>query len=82
MHADGFVKVLIDLDGEILGCHIIGPEASNLIEEVVVAMTAGSGTVADIRDAVHIHPALSEVVDRAFSGQFSRGGGHDHHHHG
>jgi len=38
-------------------------------------MTAGSGTVADIRDAVHIHPALSEVVDRAFSGQFSRGGG-------
>ena len=84
MHAEGFVKVLIDLDGNIEGCHIIGPEASNLIEEVVVAMTGGSGTVADIRDAVHIHPALSEVVDRAFSGQFSRGGGHDrgHHHHG
>lgn len=82
MHADGFVKVLIDLDGTIEGCHIIGPEASNLIEEVVVAMTAGSGTVADIREAVHIHPALSEVVDRAFSGQFSRGGGHDHQHHG
>jgi len=83
MHAEGFVKVLIDLDGEILGCHIVGPEASNLIEEVVVAMTAGSGTVADVRDAVHIHPALSEVVDRAFSGQFTRGGGgHDHHHHG
>ncbi|MFW6318096.1 MAG: dihydrolipoyl dehydrogenase [Halorubrum sp.] len=80
MRADGFVKVFIDLDGEILGCHIIGPEASNLIEEVVVAMTAGSGTVADVRESVHIHPALSEVVDRAFSGQFSRGG--DHHHHG
>ncbi|WP_435075605.1 dihydrolipoyl dehydrogenase [Halorubrum sp. HHNYT27] len=82
MRAEGFVKVLIDLDGTIEGCHIIGPEASNLIEEVVVAMTAGSGTVEDIRDAVHIHPALSEVVDRAFSGQFSRGGGHDHRHHG
>jgi len=82
MHAEGFVKVLIDLDGTIEGCHIIGPEASNLIEEVVVAMTAGSGTVEDIRDAVHIHPALSEVVDRAFSGQFTRGGGHGHHHHG
>ena len=81
MHAEGFVKVLIDLDGNIEGCHIIGPEASNLIEEVVVAMTAGSGTVADVRDAVHVHPALSEVVDRAFSGQFSRGdGGHDHRH--
>ncbi len=80
MHADGFVKVLIDPDGEILGCHVMGPEASNLIEEVVVAMTAGSGTVTDIRDAVHVHPALSEVVDRAFSGRFSRGG-HDHHRH-
>jgi mycothione reductase len=80
MHAEGFVKVLIDLEGEILGCHVIGPEASTLIQEVVVAMKAGSGTVQDIRDAVHIHPALPEVVQRAFSGQFSRGG-HDHHHH-
>ncbi|WP_280536909.1 dihydrolipoyl dehydrogenase [Halopenitus sp. POP-27] len=73
MKANGFVKVLIDLDGEILGCHIIGPEASDLIQEVVVAMKAGSGTVQDVRESVHIHPALSEVVQRAFSGQFSRG---------
>jgi dihydrolipoamide dehydrogenase len=83
MHAEGFVKVLIDLDGEILGCHIIGPEASNLIEEVVVAMKAGSGTVHDIREAIHIHPALSEVVQRAFSGRFRRPEhlhDHDHHH--
>ncbi|SEV85989.1 dihydrolipoyl dehydrogenase [Natrinema salifodinae] len=78
MKAEGFVKPLIDLDGEILGCHIIGPEASNLIEEVVVAMTAGSGTVQDIRRSVHVHPALSEVVQRAFSGQFTLGGEHDH----
>jgi len=79
MKADGFVKVLIDLEGKILGCHIIGPEASNLIQEVVVAMTAGSGSVQDIRQAVHIHPALSEVVQRAFSGQFTRGStDHDH----
>lgn len=49
MKADGFVKVIIDLDGEIVGCHIVGPEASNLIQEIVVAMTAGSGTVQDIR---------------------------------
>jgi mycothione reductase len=80
MHASGFVKALIDLDGEILGCHIVGPEASTLIQEVVVAMKAGSGTVADIRNAVHIHPALPEVVQRVFSGQFSRGGGHHQHH--
>ncbi|WP_042661814.1 dihydrolipoyl dehydrogenase [Haloferax sp. ATB1] len=77
MKADGFVKVIIDLEGEILGCHIIGPEASDLIQEVVVAMKAGSGTVTDIRESIHIHPALSEVIQRAFSGQFSRGG-HSH----
>ncbi|WP_336136197.1 dihydrolipoyl dehydrogenase [Natronomonas amylolytica] len=81
MHAEGFVKVLIDLDGEIIGCHIIGPEASNLIEEVVVAMKAGTGTVQDIRESIHIHPALSEVVQRAFSGRFSRPEHlHDHDH--
>lgn len=74
MKAEGFVKVLIDLDGKILGCHIIGPEASTLIQEVVVAMKTGSGTVRDLRDAVHIHPALPEVVQRAFSGRFSRNG--------
>jgi dihydrolipoamide dehydrogenase len=79
MHAEGFVKVLIDLEGEILGCHIVGPEAASIIQEVVVAMKSGSGTVQDIRSAVHIHPALPEVVQRAFSGQFSRGnGGHQH----
>ncbi|QCC47964.1 dihydrolipoyl dehydrogenase [Halobellus limi] len=81
MKAEGFVKVLIDLEGEILGCHIVGPEASSLIQEVVVAMKSGSGTVRDVREAVHIHPALPEVVQRAFSGQFTRGGGgHQHHH--
>ena len=80
MHVEEFVKAIIAPDGEILGCHIIGPEASNLIEEVVVAMKSATGTVHDIRDAVHIHPALSEVVDRAFSGRFSRPDGHDHHH--
>ena len=78
MKAEGFVKVIIDLEGKILGCHIIGPEASDLIQEVVVvAMKAGSGTISDIRESVHIHPALSEVVHRAFSGQFSQG---DHSH--
>jgi len=80
MKAEGFVKVLVDLEGEILGCHVIGPEASTLIQEVVVAMKSGSGTVQDIRESVHIHPALPEVVQRAFSGQFSRGGDHEHDH--
>ena len=64
---DGFVKVLAGEDGEILGCHIVGPDASQLIHEALVAMQAGSGKVNDIKDTMHIHPALNEVMDRAFS---------------
>ncbi len=64
---DGFVKVLAKEDGEILGCHIIGPHASQQIHEVLVAMKAGSGHIDDIKDTIHIHPALNEVVQRAFS---------------
>lgn len=64
----GFVKVFADPENnEILGCHIIGPEASALIHEVVVAVMAGSGTTTDIANAIYIHPALSEVVQRAFA---------------
>ncbi|MBI2130618.1 dihydrolipoyl dehydrogenase [Candidatus Woesearchaeota archaeon] len=63
---EGFVKVLADRrTRKILGCHIIGADASTLIHEVIVAMKAGL-TADAITDAVHIHPALSEVVDRAF----------------
>ena len=61
---NGFVKVLARED-EILGAHIIGPEASTLIHEVLPVMRSGGG-VSEIRDAIHIHPALSEVVGRAF----------------
>ena len=64
---DGFVKVIAAPDGEILGCHIIGPEASTLIHEVLTVMKAGNKNVKDIKDTVHIHPALNEVVSRAFS---------------
>jgi dihydrolipoamide dehydrogenase len=65
---DGFVKFLTDkTSGKILGCHIIGSEASILIHEVLVAMRAddSGGTLDYILKTVHIHPALSEVVFRA-----------------
>ncbi|MBI2144734.1 dihydrolipoyl dehydrogenase [Candidatus Woesearchaeota archaeon] len=62
----GFAKILIEKKtGKILGCHIIGPDASTLIHEVVVAMKSGHGTIDNITRAVHVHPALSEVVQRA-----------------
>jgi len=65
LQENGLVKILAGEDGTILGCHIIGPDASILIHEVVVAMKA-SGKVSAITDSVHVHPALSEVVQRAF----------------
>ncbi|WP_458205080.1 dihydrolipoyl dehydrogenase [Haladaptatus sp. NG-SE-30] len=64
---DGFVKVLADPgDSEILGCHVIGPDASTLVHEVLLALASGSGTVRDVTDTIHIHPALSKVVLKAF----------------
>ncbi|MEY7849215.1 dihydrolipoyl dehydrogenase [Natrarchaeobius sp. A-rgal3] len=72
LETDGFVKVLAAPDGEILGCHIVGPQASTLIQEVVVAMERGSGTVDDVAGSVHVHPALSEAVYAAFDDLSSR----------
>src|SRR5688500_7422590 len=63
---DGFVKFLVDKNNrKILGCHIIGTDASILIHEVLVAMRTGDGTIDSITKTIHIHPALSEVVVRA-----------------
>ncbi|WP_414836442.1 dihydrolipoyl dehydrogenase [Candidatus Nanohalococcus occultus] len=63
---DGFVKMLASQEGDILGCHIIGPDASQLIHEVLVAERNDLG-VEGIKDTIHIHPALNEVVQRAFN---------------
>ena len=63
---DGFVKALAHREtGEILGCHIIGSEASMLIQEVVNAMRMRLPTDA-ITQSIYVHPALPEVVQRAF----------------
>ena len=63
---DGFVKVLANpKTREILGCHIIGSEASILIQEVVNIMRARL-TADAITQSIYVHPALPEVVQRAF----------------
>ncbi|MBX0297450.1 dihydrolipoyl dehydrogenase family protein [Haloarcula nitratireducens] len=62
---DGFAKAIVGADGEILGCHIIGPDASTLIHEVSTAVAAGADAET-IAETIHIHPALSEVVQGAF----------------
>lgn len=64
---DGYVKVILtNEDYKILGASIVGPFAPILIQEIITVMNAGDGTVHPIADAMHIHPALSEVVQRAF----------------
>ena len=67
MEEDGYVKVLLRKeDFKILGAHIIGPFAPILVQEVINVMNAGDGTVHPLAEALHIHPALPEVVHRAF----------------
>jgi dihydrolipoamide dehydrogenase len=62
---EGFAKVLADSSsGRILGVHIIGPRASDLIAEGVTAMTFG-GTVQDMAMTFHAHPTLSEALKEA-----------------
>jgi len=58
---DGFIKMTVDKkDGRILGTHLIGPEAGELIHELITAMKF-KATVHDIRNMIHIHPTLSEA---------------------
>ena len=61
----GFVKFVCDAESdEILGCHIIGANASDLLTEVVLAMEV-RGTSEDIGITVHSHPTLNEAVKEA-----------------
>ena len=63
--ADGFVKILADKDSDrILGAHIIGPAAGDLIHEVCVAMEFGA-SAEDLAMTCHAHPTYSEAVREA-----------------
>ncbi|HLH37582.1 MAG TPA: dihydrolipoyl dehydrogenase [Bryobacteraceae bacterium] len=64
---DGFIKVVADAEyGEILGVHIIGPEAFELIGEAVAAMEA-EATVETMMHTIHAHPTLYEAMGEAFN---------------
>ena len=66
-HHEGFVKVVADEKfGEILGVHIIGPDAFELIGEAVTAMEA-EATVETLMSTIHAHPTLYEAVGEAFN---------------
>ena len=65
---DGFVKILADAKTDkVLGCAIIGPEAGNLMAEVVLAMEFGASSE-DIARTCHSHPTLTEAVRQAAMG--------------
>src|SRR5207249_4463400 len=64
---DGFVKIVADETyGEILGVHIIGPEAYELLSEAVAAIEA-EATVETLMHTIHAHPTLYEAMGEAFN---------------
>lgn len=65
---EGFVKILADAaTDKVLGAHIIGPEAGNLIAEVTLAIEFGAASE-DIARTCHAHPTLTEAVRQAAMG--------------
>jgi dihydrolipoamide dehydrogenase len=71
-NVDGFVKVLASPEsGRILGVHIIGPCASELISEAVTIMSF-AGSIEDIALTMHAHPTLSEAFKEAALGAFDK----------
>jgi dihydrolipoamide dehydrogenase len=68
--SEGFVKLLIgEQHGEIIGAHIIGPEATELIVELSLAMNL-EATREEIEATIHAHPTLSEAVHEATGAAF------------
>ena len=64
---DGFVKIVADAKyGEILGVHIIGPQATELIAEAIAVMEL-EGTVDELMFTIHAHPTLSEAMLDAYA---------------
>jgi dihydrolipoyl dehydrogenase len=70
--SDGFVKLILgEPHGEILGAHIIGPEATELIAELGLGITL-EATFDEIEETMHAHPTLSEAVHEATGAAFGQ----------
>lgn len=68
MEADeGMVKLLVSPEDRLLGAHILGAHASDLIHELALLMRSG-GTVSDLAHTIHAHPSLSEIILAAAEG--------------
>ena len=62
--ADGMVKLIADADGRIIGCHAYGPHSADMVQEISALMCRET-TVAQLRDIVHIHPTVGEMLQEA-----------------
>ncbi len=60
----GLVKLLLDLEGKILGAHIVGANASILLHEIIPVMK-WRNHITSLTDMIHVHPSLSEIVASA-----------------
>ena len=61
---DGLLKLMTDENGLILGCHVFGAHAADIVQEVSVLMCKHT-MLAELADMVHIHPTLSEILKAA-----------------
>lgn len=68
---EGFVKVIANENGELLGVHIMGPHASDLIHEATLAINNNLG-IEEIINTIHAHPTLAESFHEAILGIDSR----------
>ncbi|MCD8141425.1 MAG: dihydrolipoyl dehydrogenase [Planctomycetaceae bacterium] len=69
---DGIVKVIVDAKfGEILGMHMYGKHATDMVSELSVAMTA-EATADEIIESIHPHPTVSEAIPEAFMAAYGR----------
>ena len=70
--SEGFVKLIFgEADGELLGAHLIGTEATELIGQLGLAMTLGA-TFEDLEATIQAHPTLGEAVHEAGAAAFGR----------
>ncbi len=62
---DGYCKLIVSENGVILGAHLMGAHASDLIHEITTAMNLGA-TLEQLKSVIHAHPTLSEVLQSSF----------------
>ena len=61
---EGLLKLFVDSDGFLLGCHAYGAHSADIVQEVSVLMCKHT-TISELADMVHIHPTLSEILKNA-----------------